>query len=74
VHDGVTFEKNGIPSAVITTTEFVNAAKIQAEALGMPQFSVITVSHPIQNLTSEEVKARADGIVERIVAKLSQSL
>ena len=55
MHDGVSFEKAGIPSAVFATTEFANAARAQADALGLPDFEVIHVEHPIQPLTQEEI-------------------
>ena len=60
MHDGVYFEERGIPTATIATTEFVKAARAQAEALGLPDYRVVTVPHPIQPLTGEEVRALAD--------------
>jgi hypothetical protein len=64
------FEENGIPTANISTTEFVAAARVQCKNLGIPQYEVVTVPHPIVPLTKEEVWARADAIVGAVVAKL----
>ena len=67
MHDGIFFEKAGVPSAVFATTEFSNAALAQAKALGLPDFKVILVEHPIQPLTPEEVYGRADAVFNQIV-------
>jgi hypothetical protein len=70
VHDGIAFEERNIPTAVLATEVFLNAAIAQAEALGMPSFQVISVPHPVQNLTPEEVRQRADNVIEEVVRKL----
>ena len=72
MHDGIAFEERNIPTAVLATEVFRNAAIAQAEALGMPSFQVISVPHPVQNLTSEEVRQRADDVIEAVVRKLVQ--
>jgi hypothetical protein len=71
VHDGIAFEERQIPTAVLATEVFLNAARAQAEALGMPGFKVISVPHPVQNLTPEEVRQRADQVIEAVVQKLT---
>jgi hypothetical protein len=71
VHDGIAFEERQIPTAVLATEVFLNAARVQAQALGMPGFTVISVPHPVQNLTSDEVRQRADLVIEEVVQKLT---
>jgi hypothetical protein len=70
VHDGIAFEERQIPTAVLATEVFLNAARAQAQALGMPGFTVISVPHPVQNLSPEEVRQRADQVIEEVVQKL----
>jgi hypothetical protein len=70
VHDGIAFEERQIPAAVLATEVFLNAARAQAQALGMPGFTVISVPHPVQNLTPDEVRQRADAVIEEVVQKL----
>jgi hypothetical protein len=72
VHDSVFFEKAGIPVAAFATTEFANAARAQAKALGMPDFAMIFVEHPIQPLLAAEVQARADAVFAQLLSKLLQ--
>jgi hypothetical protein len=71
VHDGVFFEDNGIPTATVISSEFVRAARAQAEALGAEDYRTVVVAHPIQPLTREEVQALADKAFEEIVRRLT---
>lgn len=71
MHDSVFFEKAGIPVAAFATTEFANAGRAQADALGMPDFNLILVQHPIQPLTQDEVEQRADAVYDQLLAKLT---
>jgi hypothetical protein len=36
----------------------------------MPDLPLVIVPHPIGGISSEEVKAKADGIIEAIIARL----
>lgn len=71
MHDGVFFEDHGIPTATVVSSEFVHAARAQAEALGARAYQVVAVGHPIQPLTPEEVRALADPAFEAIVRRLT---
>jgi hypothetical protein len=71
VHDGVFFEDNGIPTATVISSEFVRAARAQAEALGAGDYRTVVVAHPIQPLTREEVQVLADKAFEEIVRRLT---
>jgi len=62
VHDGVFFEDNGIPVATVISSEFVRAARAQADALGAADYRTVVVAHPIQPLTREEVRAGRQGL------------
>ena len=66
----VYFEEQGIPTANVTTTEFIGAAHAQCTALGMPDYEPILVQHPIQPKTQDEVRSLADQVIDQIIAKL----
>jgi len=72
VHDSVFFEDQGIPTATIISTEFKRAARAQADALGAHDHRTVTVAHPIQPLTRDEVRALADEAFDEIVARLTR--
>jgi len=71
VHDGVFFEDHGIPTATIVSSEFVRAARAQADALGANEYRTVVVQHPIQPLTREEVQALADKVYDEVVRRLT---
>ena len=54
----------------IASSEFVDAAQAQADALGLPDVRRIFVPHPIQDATDDEMRAKADAIVEQIIEAL----
>jgi hypothetical protein len=65
IRDAVAFEKRGIPSAAIITTEFVRETELTCIALGMPDFQPVVIDHPVSSITSEEIAARVLQIRER---------
>jgi hypothetical protein len=71
VHDGVFFEDHGIPVATVISSEFVRAARAQADSLGATDYRPVVVSHPIQPLTREEVRALADLAFDEIVKRVT---
>ena len=72
MHDGTILEEHGVPSVAICTEVFFSAGKVQARVLGHSDLEPLTVEHPIQSLTKEEIRQRADGIVEKIVDRLTK--
>jgi alkanesulfonate monooxygenase SsuD/methylene tetrahydromethanopterin reductase-like flavin-dependent oxidoreductase (luciferase family) len=70
VNDTTWFEIQGTPAVFIASTEFVDAAEVQANALGLPDVRRIFVPHPIQDATDDEIRAKADAIVDQVIAAL----
>ena len=71
MHDGVFFEDHGIPVATVISSEFVRAARAQADSLGATDYRTVVVSHPVQPLTREEVRALADLAFDEIVRRIT---
>ena len=69
MHDIVDLEARGVPGVMVASTEFVDAAAVQARALGADPARVF-VPHPIQDRTDDEMRALAEGAVEAIVRAL----
>jgi len=72
MHDSIWFEINGKPTVVIASDVFVDAAEAQSKALGLPDAPRVFVPHPIQDATDEELQARADAIVDQVIAALTR--
>jgi hypothetical protein len=66
VLDAITFEKRGIPAAVVITEPFESTAEAMAKLAGMPGYPYAAVPHPFGSLSPAEVRARADQIVDCI--------
>ena len=61
----------GNPVATVISSEFVRAARAQADALGAVDYRTVVVAHPIQPLTREEVRALADRAFDEIVRRIT---
>jgi len=70
VHDTTWFEIQGRPAVFIASSEFIDAADVQSRALGLPQVRRIFVPHPIQDATDDEMRAKADAIVDAVIEAL----
>jgi hypothetical protein len=70
MHDGISLESLGVPTAVIVTTEFLHEARVQREALGMAGLVPVVIQHPLSSLSDEEIRGRATQAVEQVVGVL----
>ena len=66
MHDITDLENRGIPGGFIASSEFIEAAKAQSEALGYEPAAVF-VPHPIQDRTDDEINALADDAFDSIL-------
>lgn len=71
MHDLVALEARGIPTAAFRTTPFAEEEAAQAAALGMPDYRMLALPHPIQPLPIAHVAALAETVVEQLVAALT---
>ena len=71
MHDTVWFEIQGIPSVSLASTEFEEAAKTQANALGMSDARRVFVPHPIQDATDDEMRTKADECIDAVITALT---
>ena len=64
-------EERGIPGGFVASTEFIGAARAQAESLGFDPFKVF-VAHPIQDRTDDEVEQLAEKSFEEVLAMIQE--
>jgi hypothetical protein len=67
----VQLERLGIATAAVATEPFRDEALEQARVLGMPDYRLVYVPHPVQLLALDELNALADRAFEEIVARLT---
>ena len=70
MHDTVWFEIQGIPSVFIASSEFIEAAIAQSTALGLPEVHRVFVPHPIQDATDDQMRAKADAVIDEALGAL----
>lgn len=70
MHDISELETRGLPSLMVASTEFAEAARAQGRALGFDP-AVVFVPHPIQDRTDQEMRALADAAVATILEALT---
>ena len=69
MHDITNLETRGLPGVFVASSEFVEAAAAQGEALGFEP-AVCYVDHPIQDRSDAEMQALADDALEEILSQL----
>lgn len=67
----VRLERLGIPTAAVATEPFSDEALEQAAVLGMPDYRMVFIPHPVQLLTLDELQSYADHAFDRIVERLT---
>ena len=57
---------------MVASSAFTYAAEKQAAALGLPELNRVFVPHPIQDATDDEMRDKADAIIDQLVAALKK--
>ena len=65
--DGILLERAGVPAVSICTGSFLLPAQAMARAYGFPGFEFATVPHPIASLDTEQIRARARGVLPGVL-------
>jgi hypothetical protein len=71
IHDGVTLEKRGVPTATVNSDAFVVLGQQEAVALGLPGLPIVTVPHPMGDVRAEEVRRRAAAMIPQVLHVLT---
>ena len=66
----MTLEQQGIPTATIITSVFLNTAHAYTQLLGMPDFPYLVCPHPITNVAGPALEARARDLAPQVVQLL----
>ena len=55
----------------VASSEFIEAARAQANSLGFPQVARVFTPHPVQDRTDEEMRAYADETIAAVIAAIT---
>ena len=70
MHDAISAERLGIPAVGVMTDRFLPTARAMAATLGLPEYPVACIAHPISNNTEAELQRKADEIVDQLLELL----
>ena len=72
MHDALAAEQRGIPAVAIMTDRFEPTARAVAEVNGIPDYPYVVIAHPIANNSDAELRAKAEAVIGRVVALLTE--
>ena len=64
-------EKRGVRTVVVGTDRFRRLGEVERRSLGMPDLTMAIAEHPLGGLQSEQLLAKADGLLEQVVQGLT---
>ena len=64
-------EKAGIPAVTICTDIFVETSRAMASMWGAEDYPIIFTSHPIAHLTRDQLRQRAEEMLDQIIGILT---
>jgi hypothetical protein len=70
VHDAIALEQQGIPTVTVCTADFLAGGRMQAAALGMPQYPILCVPQSYITQSPSEVGVLAEGCIEEVLTRL----
>lgn len=59
-----------MPTISVFTTVFASLAKSEAEVLGLKDFRLVTVRHPLDGMSQKEIAGAATAIADEVVGGL----
>ena len=66
-------EAAGRPTGVVATEGLRELTDRTAHGLGLPALRVVSVAHPIGGVDPDEIRRRADGVVDEVLALLTNT-
>jgi len=59
-----------VPAFSVMTTNFVSAAELMAQVLGMPGYAFAVIDHPVSSATDADLRERAIAALKQGAAML----
>ena len=66
-------EAAGRPTVLVATEALRELTDQTAHDLGLPDLRVVSVAHPIGGVDPDEIRRRADGVVDQVLALLTNT-
>ena len=69
--DAILLERQGVPAIAVITEPFRETGRAMVESWGLAGFRFLETPHPIANAQDKELDARADRLVDPVIALLT---
>lgn len=66
VHDAIVLERRGKPAIVLATEHFLDLAHAEAKAYGVPDLHIVSVPHPLADVSVAEIARYAERATQGI--------
>jgi len=73
MHDALTLEQKGMPCALICTEPFVHTARVMAEQIGLKDYPMIIIDHPIGRLSDPDLQSRINQAIPDVLRILGSA-
>ena len=67
MHDAISLENRGIPTAAIISDQFIPGVQAIAKTRGLPDYPFVVVKHPIGSLTDDLLRERASDALPQVL-------
>ena len=68
--DAVLLERQGVVTATVLTSEFLEAGRQHARNYGMPDLPLIPIAHPVANVGPEALRKKTEEIFPEVLEAL----
>ena len=72
MHDAIAAESRGIPAVAVMTDRFAQSAQAVTALNGVPDYPFVTIAHPIANDSDADLATKAEAVIARVVALLTE--
>jgi hypothetical protein len=72
MHDGITFERKGVPALVILSEPFANTGRMMARTHKLPDFKFALIPHPV-GMRADQVEANAESVYAQLLTILKDA-
>ena len=67
MHDAISLEDRGVPTAVLISDEFIPGVQAIARTRGLDGYPFAVVKHPIGSLADDDLKERAKDALPQVL-------
>jgi hypothetical protein len=65
--DQLNFEKQGIPTVTLISSDFINLAMSTWQGAGVPEMAYVIVQHPFGGISLDAIRAKTDAVFPKIM-------